>query len=305
MATPLVIENCEDAWNELVDVDVTASLDAADYKVGSGSAKFVAAAGLGAGDIIATEVISVASLAAYTHIGMWIKSSVALDAADLQLLLDNTAQCATPLESLDIPAVVADTWTFVTMALSAPASDLSLISIGLKQVVDKGAMTIRLDDIKAMWYGTTLRQQIMTAVAARLAGILVASGYETNLGENVFEWRDPSLQASELPALVYRDISDDRIEILDLMGADSHTQMGLTCEIELHGSEGSTTPATLRSMIADVISAIGTDMTWGGLALFTEYLSDETSVGQADKIMGMTTVRIRINYIMKVWDAYN
>lgn len=149
-ANSLVIDNCEDAWNELVDADVTASLDLTDYRVGSGSVKFVAVAGLGAGDIIATEVISVASLALYTHIGMWIKSTVALDANDLQLLLDDTAQCASPLESLNIPAVSANVWTHVKMELANPESDLLLISIGLKQIVDKGAMSVWLDDIEAI-----------------------------------------------------------------------------------------------------------------------------------------------------------
>ena len=41
----LVVENCEDAWNEQVDGDCTATLDAADFKVGAGSAKFEIAVG--------------------------------------------------------------------------------------------------------------------------------------------------------------------------------------------------------------------------------------------------------------------
>lgn len=149
-APELVIENCEDAWNETVDSDVTATLENSDKKVGSGSAKFVVAAGASAGDLLATEAISIASLASYTHIAMWIKSTVALSAGDLQLLLDNTASCASPLETLNVPAVTANTWTQVRMALANPATDVSLISVGIKMVVDKGAFTFYLDDIRAI-----------------------------------------------------------------------------------------------------------------------------------------------------------
>ena len=145
----LLVENCEDAWNEQAGTGVTSELDAVDFKVGSGSAKFTCLASTGL-EIIGSEIINVASLADYTHIGMWIKSNVALDAGDLQLLLDNSALCASPLETLDIPAVAADTWTWVTMALSNPAAALSLISVGLKQAVDRGAMIVRLDGICAI-----------------------------------------------------------------------------------------------------------------------------------------------------------
>lgn len=299
----LVIENCEDAWNELVDTDVTASLDAADFKIGSGSAKFVAAAGLGAGDIMATEVISVASLAAYTHIGAWIKSSVDLDAGDLQLLLDNTAQCASPLEALDIPAVDGDAWTFVRMALNAPSSDLSLISMGLKQVVDKGAFTIRLDDIKAMWYGTSLRQRILTALDTRLKTILIANGYETDLGQNVFEWRDTMVQQSELPALVWKDLNEDpsSATVGKTIGYHWHD---LTVEMSILSSDGSSTPEQMRKCLADVTAAVGTDTTFGGLAIRTQPVPNEAAVEQADRIIGAFRLTINIHYQTKKWNPY-
>lgn len=142
-----VLEDCEDAWNELVDGDVTASLDTVDFQVGSGSAKFICAAGLGAGDIIATEAISSTDLFGQTHVSLWIKSSVATSAGDLQLLLDDTSSCASPLESIDIPALVAGVWTRVHLALANPGLDENIISVGLKYVVDIGAVTINIDDI--------------------------------------------------------------------------------------------------------------------------------------------------------------
>lgn len=151
-ATPvLVIEDCEDAWNELVDADVTATLEAAIYKKGAGSCKLVVAAGASAGDILATEAFAAKDLSPYTHIGFWIRSSVALAAGDLQILLDDTANCASPIETLDVPAVATvDTWQFCKVALATPASCTAIISVGLKMVVDKAGFTVYLDAIEAL-----------------------------------------------------------------------------------------------------------------------------------------------------------
>lgn len=147
--TPLVVEDCEDAWDESVDGDVTESADSSDKKVGSASAKFICAAGLGAGDIVATEVIS-KDLTNYGVIMAWVKSSVALAAGDWQLLLDDTASCASPLKSLNLPALAANTWTRILLDLGDASGLGSLISIGLKQVVDKGAMNFWIDDVQAL-----------------------------------------------------------------------------------------------------------------------------------------------------------
>ncbi|MFA5439592.1 hypothetical protein [Dehalococcoides sp.] len=146
----LLIENCEAAWDELVDGDVTASADSTDVKVGAYSAKFACAAGLGAGDIIAANDIASKDLSAYKKIYAWVKSSVALDAGDVQLLLDDTAQCASVLKSLNLPALSANTWTRVLLDLGDASSLTAVISVGLKQVVDKGAFNLWIDDIEAL-----------------------------------------------------------------------------------------------------------------------------------------------------------
>jgi|GEM_PF-3607169 len=50
-----VIEDCEDAWDEWVNADVTSALDAVDYKFGSGSAKLTLDTDTMSGEILATE----------------------------------------------------------------------------------------------------------------------------------------------------------------------------------------------------------------------------------------------------------
>jgi hypothetical protein len=147
----LTIHDCEAAWDELVDADATVTADTSVYKRGTKSAKFVIADGMSAGDIIATDNFTAKDLSGYTYVQLWVYSSVALDAGDIQLLLDNTAQCASPIETLDIPAITAtNTWTCCTIALAAAVSDTAIVSVGAKFTVDKGACTIYFDNIRAL-----------------------------------------------------------------------------------------------------------------------------------------------------------
>jgi hypothetical protein len=145
-----VIFACEAAFSQLVDTDVTASLDTTNFKKGTGSARLAAAVALAANDIMATQAVTSMSLAPYTHVGLWILSTVALSSGDLQLLLDDTASCASPIETLNIPAVPANVWTWVKMPLANPLTDVAVISVGIKMVIDKGAFTINVDDIRAL-----------------------------------------------------------------------------------------------------------------------------------------------------------
>lgn len=152
-ATPLIatlknIEDCEDAWNEYVDSDVTSTADTFYWK-GSYSAKMVVADNAAGGDILTTEAISSTNLSSYTQVRAMVYSTAALNASDLQLLLDNSINCGSPLETLNIPAVSANTWTLITINLAVPASDTAIISVGVKMVVDKGAFTFYIDDVNA------------------------------------------------------------------------------------------------------------------------------------------------------------
>ncbi len=164
-----VIEDCEDAWNELVDGDVTSTLDNTDFMFGSGSAKLVVATGAGASDILATEAISSTDISGYDTASLWIKSTVALSSGDLQLLLDDTANCASPIETIDIPAISADIWTRVDCTLAAASSDTAIISIGIKMVVDKGAFTLNIDQVEAVGYNDAMSDAIVSSAESGYA----------------------------------------------------------------------------------------------------------------------------------------
>ena len=156
------IHTCETAWDDAVDTDFTVTVDTQDYKRASGALKIVVAAAVSDGDLM-TDDISSLDLSGYDYVEFWIKATTAVVASDLYLLLDNVADCASPQETLVIPALVADTWTFVRVALANPELDTTIISVGLEYNANSGANTIWLDDIRA---------------------VLAATGYWTKMDQN-------------------------------------------------------------------------------------------------------------------------
>ena len=123
-------------------------VDTQDKKQGTGSNKFIIPIAAGTNQIV-TESIGSKDISKYDYLEGWIKSTVDTSSGNLQILLDDTASCASPLESLDIQALAADSWTYFRVKLANPEIDTAIISIGFKQTgTDLGACTIFLDDLK-------------------------------------------------------------------------------------------------------------------------------------------------------------
>jgi len=150
----LVIDDCEDAWNEDVPENFTVSLDTTDKVVGTSSVKVDIAAAATAGTILCEVVAPGTALPKFTHLEFWIKCSIATTAGDFKIHLDDTAKCAGAIEVLNVPALVANTWTHVRLALATPQLDSAIISLGLEYDVDIGACTVHLDDFRAVRLAT-------------------------------------------------------------------------------------------------------------------------------------------------------
>jgi hypothetical protein len=143
-----VVHDCEAAWDETVDADVTVTTSAG--VVGTNCNKLAVAAGAGTNHLLATDNVSSMNLSSYTFIDVWLKSSVNTAAGDLKLLLDDTASCVSALESIAVPALTANTWTRCRLKLATPANDTAIISVGLYQVTDLGAFDLYVDDVRAV-----------------------------------------------------------------------------------------------------------------------------------------------------------
>ena len=152
------LHSCNVAFDEAIDSDIAASTDTQDKKQGTASAKFIVD-GAATGGEIATDSITSKDISKYDYLECWVKSTVATSAGNLKILLDDSASCASPTvngEVLDVPALSADTWTYVRMKLSNPELDTAIISIGLEYDAELGACQIRLDDIKAVQNDTAI-----------------------------------------------------------------------------------------------------------------------------------------------------
>ena len=143
------IHACATTFDEATDGDFTQALDTKDRKQGTQALKLTIAAGASAGDFVSDSITS-KDISGYDTIEMWVKSTVATSSGNLKLLLDNTASCASPIETLSIPALSADTWTFVRMTLANPETDTAIISVGLEYDSDLGACVVWIDDISAV-----------------------------------------------------------------------------------------------------------------------------------------------------------
>jgi len=143
----VLIDDCEDAWTEYVQANVTSTADAGEKKIGAASAK-MAVADLAAVGRLATEDVSV-DLSPYKYLKAWVRSSINLDAADLSILLDEHAQCVSPLKDLSLPEIAADTWTEVLLDMGDTSGLTAIISIGIDMDVDKGIFDFWIDQVRA------------------------------------------------------------------------------------------------------------------------------------------------------------
>ena len=203
------VHDCESTFDEKTDGDFTQSLDTEDRKSGSSSLKFVIAAGASAGDFV-TDSISSLDLSKFDYLEFWIKSTVAASASNLKILLDDTASGASPLETLSVPALTADTWTFCRVSLSNPETDTAIISVGFEYDSDLGACTVWLDDVKAVrndsaiWAALSRRAWKVDKAAADL--VLTMDGRQS-VGSRLIK-----LEGGDKPALLSADSTSTEVD---------------------------------------------------------------------------------------------
>ncbi|MCC7202446.1 MAG: hypothetical protein IT393_07295 [Nitrospirae bacterium] len=136
------------------------------------------------------------------------------------------------------------------------------------------------------------RQQIVNAIDGKLKTILVSNGYETSLGNNVYEYWDVALEESELPGVIWRDSS----EICTPLISDMQDRL-LTVSLTLQAI-GADAPKQLRKMIADIEKAIKTDLTWGGLAIDTDpvNMTEAFEIEHKEHLVGACRIEFTLKY---------
>ena len=156
----------------------------------------------------------------------------------------------------------------------------------------------------------SIRQKIVDEVKKQLKKIKKStSGYETDAGLHVFEWRDTEAKPitdDEMPAIVWRDIQGP-INYDESRTVNIH---GLTLECEAFAS-GVDAPKIIRKILADINKAIfstnTTDLrkTWGGFATDTFPDSENMVFKEGSKGLMSAVFTFRIEYHTSKFDAYS
>ncbi len=145
------VDDCDDdgvAWVDGSGGDVTPARETTIKKENTASVKLTVAAGAGVEDLAYHDISSI-DLSAADALGFWFRSTVALAAGDLTFKLAKGAGLTTVTENIDIPIIAANTWTWVELDFVDPSDLGAIVSIGIAQAVDKGAMTLYIDQIVA------------------------------------------------------------------------------------------------------------------------------------------------------------
>jgi hypothetical protein len=145
----------------------------------------------------------------------------------------------------------------------------------------------------------TKRQQLVSAIIARMVTIRISNGYETDLGLLVEDW-PRRYQADELPALSVCDLtSEDEQDDPEA----AHTIHRMPVQLRIHVKDG-TPAALLRKMMADVEKAISVDRLWGYLALSTKPKRSGLIVPNDNNEVAGAAVEVEVAYITQTFNAY-
>ncbi len=138
----------------------------------------------------------------------------------------------------------------------------------------------------------SVRQTIIDGVVAALRQILVANGYQTSVGANVFAWRKYQLTAAELPALLVCDTTLTR----DMQGIGAADNV-LTIEV-VAVTDGATSVAQARLIETDLVRCLeGFDLAalvpdWGALRVTKSTLEME----QHEQMIAAVSLTAELSY---------
>ena len=133
-------------WNGDAGISDSLITGAGNFMEGTGAVRcsYNNSAGVGSSGDCRNSEGSVITVGPGTTVSFWVRSSIALNAGDFAWADDNSATLDSPDSIVDLPALAANTWTYVK--ITSPTSG-DMRSFGLRQLVDKGAMTIDIDAI--------------------------------------------------------------------------------------------------------------------------------------------------------------
>ena len=160
--------------------DVTSAADTTDKKEGTGSADLTIAVGFTTGLAAYEDLSETVDLTATDSIQLWVKSSVATAAGDIEIILDDSSGCGRSLENLDVPVLVANTWKLATIAITDKTDMSAIKCVGLNVVTDNGAQVVNVDNVYGRGQGTSIVVTVTNALGGEPLDVKEPSDSDNN-----------------------------------------------------------------------------------------------------------------------------
>jgi len=138
------------------------------------------------------------------------------------------------------------------------------------------------------------RQEIVDIIKTRLQGISIANSYMNDIVK-VDEWAMSKLQDKDMPALIFRDTGSSVDN--SVSGSSTHR---LQIEIDVLVSDKDTTMEKLRSVMSDVLRAVGYES--DDFYEYRTYDGDEVLVEHQDRLYGGTRMKFTVVYDAPEWE---
>lgn len=138
------------------------------------------------------------------------------------------------------------------------------------------------------------RQEIVDILMSRLNNISIENGFTNDIAK-VEEWAVAKLSDKEMPAIVLRDTGSSADS-----GISGSTAYSLKIEIDVLVSDKETTIAKLRTIMSDILKAIGAES--DDLPEYRTYDGDEILAEHQDKYYGGTRMKFTVVYHAIEWE---
>lgn len=146
------------------------------------------------------------------------------------------------------------------------------------------------------------QQLVMDELTSTLSLITTLTGYNTDIGDKVYEWSEIDVDTKSMPFINVRDIKDTMQD--DVIKRIDHT-LTVVIDVVVYGDDA---PSQARGAFNDVMKVLGTNDTLNGLvdSIVPVPAPEATAKMQANqtnnKVM-VVSVAIEINYNTAYWDT--
>src|SRR5699024_8771045 len=124
------IHDCDSIWDEIAPpTGVSLQKDTVDFKSGVASLKINMLENATIG-LLASASLYPVNLTTTKTIKLWVKCNVNTNEGDFALVLSDAPLAANHKKKLNLPSLVANTWTLVELPLGVNAQLKNIISIG-------------------------------------------------------------------------------------------------------------------------------------------------------------------------------